>query len=269
VREELRARIVADKAADLIYERAGKIEDMLAGGTALDDLPTDLGLAAVTGTLDARGLTLEGQRAPIPGSDALVNALVQAAFGLKKGDPPRLVEAPKGDEGGSGGYFAVVVEEVTQPAPRPYAQVAASVQADWTRDAVHHEQDEAAAGILSAVKAGKTLAEAAGGREIRRLPPVGRASGAEGVPSQLIDPLFALKPGEPTMVETPEGFVVAVLADIQTAEPNTDPIGFGRTRDGLAKALADDTQSVLTLALRNRGNPKVNAGMIDSIATPE
>ncbi len=55
VRDELRAQVLADKAADLIYDRASKIEDLLAGGTPLDDLPGDLGLAAVTGTLDAQG----------------------------------------------------------------------------------------------------------------------------------------------------------------------------------------------------------------------
>ena len=37
------------------------------------------------------------------------------------------------------------------------------------------------------------------------------------------------------------------------------------TRDALAKAMADDTQAVLMGALRARGNPKVNAAMVDSI----
>ena len=36
-RDELRARVIADKAADLIYDRANKVEDLLAGGVTLDD----------------------------------------------------------------------------------------------------------------------------------------------------------------------------------------------------------------------------------------
>ncbi len=127
-----------------------------------------------------------------------------------------------------------------------------------------------AARILADVKGGKKLADAAGrpagDSACRRsaAPPA-----AAGVPAQLVDPLFALKKGEPTMVETPDGFVVAVLANIGEADPNADPVGFGQVRDGLTKALGDDVQSTLTLALRNRSNPKVNAGALDSVAQAE
>ena len=269
VKDALHAAIVADKVADIIYDRAGKIEDMLTGGTTLDDLPTDLGLAAVTGSMDRQGNTLEGEKAPIPGSDALVAALEQDAFAMKKGDPPHLTEGPKEANGSGSGYYAVAVEDITPPAVRPYDEVKDKVLADWTRDAVRHAQEEIAAHILSEVKAGRTLAEAATGLQVKRLPPVGRSAGADGVPTQLIEPLFSLKQGEPTMVETPEGFVVAVLAAIQNPDPSADAAGFGQTRDALAKALGDDMQSVLTLALRNRAKPKVNASMLDSIAAAE
>ncbi len=83
----LRKQVIADKAADLIYDRSSKLEDLLAGGATLETLPADLGLAAVTGTLDAKGNTLEGKPAPIPGPPSLVHALVGAAFQAKKGDP--------------------------------------------------------------------------------------------------------------------------------------------------------------------------------------
>ena len=73
-RDELRHQVIAEKAADLIYDRANKIEDLLAGGVPLDKLPGDLGLAAVTGTLDAQGNTPAGQPAPIPGSDGAAHS---------------------------------------------------------------------------------------------------------------------------------------------------------------------------------------------------
>jgi len=74
-RDDLRARVIADKASDLIYDRANKIETCCPAGFTLDNLPGDLGLAAVTGTLDAQGNTVEGQPAPIPGSNELRNAI--------------------------------------------------------------------------------------------------------------------------------------------------------------------------------------------------
>ena len=64
VREALRDRVAAEKAADLIYDRANKIDNALGGGSSLDELPNDLGVAAVTGTLDAQGNTQPGVPAP-------------------------------------------------------------------------------------------------------------------------------------------------------------------------------------------------------------
>ena len=47
-------QVLASKAADLMYDRANKLDQLLGNGTGLDDLPGDLGVAGVAGTLDAR-----------------------------------------------------------------------------------------------------------------------------------------------------------------------------------------------------------------------
>ena len=262
-REELRARVIADKAIDLIYERAGKIEDLLAGGVALDNLPGDLGLAAVTGTLDAQGMTPSGQPAPLPGSDALRSALVQAAFQMKKGDPARLAQVPP--EGSAQAYFAVVVEDIDPPAPRPQEDVAGRVRADWEHDAIRHTQETAAAKLLAAVEDGQTLTVAAAGLPVRLLPPVGRGAPVAGVPAQLVTPLFNLKPGQPTMVETPDGFMVAVLREVQTPDPAADPVGYGQLREALTRAVGNDMEVVFAAAARDRARPSVNQQAIDQL----
>lgn len=269
-RDTLRQRVAADKAADLIYDRAGKVEDLLTGGAKLEELPGDLGLAAVTGTLDAKGLTPDGLPAPIPGDAALRDALVKAAFEAKPGDPPKLIQAQGAAGSSSQSYFAVSVEDIKPPAPKPYDSVAAAVAGDWTRDQIRHEQETVAARLLAAVKGGQSLADAAkaAGLTERTLPPSGREAPSEGMPAQLLSPLFALKKGQPTMVETPTGFVVAVLADIQEPDPAADPIGFGRLKDSLARAIGNDTQEVFATAVRARANPRVNNTLLDSIAQP-
>lgn len=264
----IRGLIAADRAADLIYARSAKIEDLLAGGTPLDDLPADFGLAALGGTLDAQGNTAEGVPAPIPGGEALRAAIVQAAFAMRQDSLPHLTEGPREPEGGLS-YFAVALEAVVPPAARPIAEVMEAVRADWTKDAIRHARETAAAEILAEVKAGKTLTEAALGLAVARLPAAGRASGAEGVPAQLVEPLFAMKTGEATMIETPEGFVVAVLAEIVAADPAADVAGYGQTRDALAAAIGNDIQALLTAALRNRANPKVNTAVFNTISQGE
>ncbi len=92
VKDELRNDVLADKAADLMYDRANKVDDVLGSGASLDEMPGDLGLAGVAGTLDAEGNTADGTPAPIPGPDELKTALIAAAFEAQKGDPPQLTE---------------------------------------------------------------------------------------------------------------------------------------------------------------------------------
>lgn len=266
----LRAQLVADKAADLIYERANKLDDMLAGGTKLDELPTDLGLAAATGTLDAQGLTLDGKPAPLPGGLTLHQILMTAAFAAKLGEAPHLIEAPRSADTAQT-FYALSVEEITSPAPRPQAEVADRIAADFIQDAIRHTQEVAAAALLAEVKAGKLLRDAAvlANFTTSVLAAVGRATPVEGVPPQLIAPLFSLKPGEPTMVEVEAGFVVAVLSEVIAANQDADPVGYGKMRDALASGMADDLQAAFIAGLRERGEPRINRAIADRLVQPD
>ena len=49
-KETLRQQVLAAKAADLMYDRANKLDQLLGNGSTLDDLPGDLGLVGVAGT---------------------------------------------------------------------------------------------------------------------------------------------------------------------------------------------------------------------------
>jgi peptidyl-prolyl cis-trans isomerase D len=266
---ELRDQLATQRAADLIDERVNKVEDALAGGAKLDELPGDLGLVGVTGTLDAKGNTKEGTPAPIPGSPELRAALIESIFRLKPGDPPHLTEV-QGPNGGTGAYYAAVVEEIIPPAREPFETVRDRVLADWTADARRHAAETAAAKLYAAVKGGQSLDDAAtvAGVRVDRLPAIGRQGGAESVPTQLRQPLFSMQKGEATMVETADGFAVAVLTGIEEPDPASDPIGFGRMRDELTRSLGDDYESTLVLALRDRGRPQVNQAVLDQIVQP-
>ena len=270
VTKELKAKIVADRAVDLLYTRANKVEDALSTGTTLDDLPGDLGLAAIAGTLDAQGNTLEGARAPIPGPEELRPALIQAAFQAKKGDAPHLTQAPNAANGAQS-FFAFTVDEIIAPETRKLPDVIETVRADWTRDAVRHTQEEAAAKLLAALKGGQSLEDAAtvAGVQLRKLAPVGRAAPADGVPAPLISPLFGLKKGEPTMVETPDGFVVAVLSEIIAADPARDAVGYAQMREALAKSMSDDAETLFATAVRSRANPRVNRAQLEQLSQSE
>ena len=265
VRETLRAQVMATKATDLIDTNAGKVDDLLAGGTAIADLPTDLGLVPIEGSLDAQGNTTAGVPAPVPGSPALRAALVQAAFDAKVGDSPKLIQVP-GPRTVPPSLFALTVESIAPPAPKPFATVEDAVRASWTRDAVRHEQDAVATAILTAVQGGRNLADAAQGRTMQVLPPTGRDQPAPGVPAALLPVLFGLSKGQATMVETPTGFVVAVLTAINAPPSSQDAPGAAQLRSQVSQATSNDAEAAFAAAVRDQGRPHVQPGVLESLA---
>jgi len=139
---------------------------------------------------------------------------------------------------------------------------------DIVRDAQRHAEEQAAAKLLAAVKGGQSLADAAtvAGVTVRRSNLVTRGGSAEGMPPQLSQVLFGLKPGEPTMVETPDGFVVAVPAEIVEPDPKADPAGYGQLREAVDRSVASDLAAVFAQALRERAQPKINQQVVDNIS---
>ena len=266
VKDQLRNEVLASKAADLMYDRANKVDNILGTGAGLDQMPDDLGLIGVAGTLDAQGNTPAGAPAPIPGPAELKSAIIKAAFSTQKGDPPQLVEVQTPSTGGSA-YYALSVEDVTPPAVKPFDTVRAQVTADWTHDAQRHTEEQAAAKMLTAVKGGQSMADAAAvaGVTVERTPSVTRGGSADGMPPQLVQPLFGLKRGEPTMVETPDSFIVAVPAEIVEADPKADPAGYDQVREAIDRSIGNDIVAVFADALRDRAQPRINQQNLDNI----
>ena len=268
-KESLRKRVLADKAADLMYDRANKVDDLLANGTSFDSLPSNMGLAGVAGTLDAEGQTMEGANAPIPGPAELRAAIVKAAFQTQKGEPPRLIEVQTPSVGGSA-YYALSVEDITPPGEKPFASVRDKVATDWAFDQERRTQNEAATKMMTAVNGGQSFSDAAtvAGVQPRMTPLVTRGQSAEGMPPELQRVLFGLKKGEATMVETAEGFIVAAVAEIVEPDPKTDQAGYDQTRTTIRQSIEGDLANVFSEALRQRTNPRINRQNFDQIVQP-
>jgi len=269
VKAELRNRLLAEKATDLMYDRANKIDNLLGNGTPFDQLPGDLGLVGVEGTMDQQGNTAAGTPAPIPGPPALREAIVTAAFKVQKGDLPQLTEVQTPSVGGSA-YYALTVEDIIPPAVKPYSAVTAQVTADWTADQKRHAAEVKAAKLFTALKGGRSLADVAAvaGVPVTHTPLATRDNAAQQMPPALAEILFTLKPGEPTMVATPSAFVVAVPAKIDVPKVADDPGGFKQVRDAVAGSIGNDIVTIFATAVRDRANPRINKENYDSVVQP-
>lgn len=270
VHDELRDALAREKANDLLSDRQREVEDLLAGGTPFEKLWSELGLVPTAGTLDGVGKTPAGTDAPIPVPAGMRDAVIKAAFSVRKDDPPKLIPVPYPGAAGTTpqGYFAVAVDQITPPAPRPFDQVADAARADYARNETHRAADTIAAGVLAAVQSGQPIATAAQAQklEVRRLPPIPRDRPPVGVPASLVKPLFSLKPQQATMVETPEGFVVAQLAQVVSPEPAGDPVAAARTRQALERSIAQDTDLAFTMAAREAAQARIYPAQVDAIA---
>jgi peptidyl-prolyl cis-trans isomerase D len=264
MRDQLKRDLAQEKAADIAFERANKIEDALAGGASLAEVAKQFGLGLANIRADAAGLDAEARPVELPVIEAARAPLMKAVFAAERGTAPRLQET-------EAGFVAVEVREITPPALRPFETVEPAVRAAWEADAKRRAQEARAAGLLAATKAGKPLAEAAaeaglGSREVgavRRDPQQGTA-----VPQELLAPLFELKPHETTMVQTRDGFAVVQVQAITPGDPTADAAGLKRLKAEVAQAMAQDIDVQFLGALRARSDVRLNPRMLETLAQP-
>ena len=264
LRDTIRDRLGAERAMDLIDARAEKLQDLFAGGARIDEVPADMGAAGAAGTLDAEGNTPEGSPAPMPADGDARKKIIADAFAAKKGETTQFTEGPDHV------WYALQVDSITPATPRPFADVKAKVLADWQTEQVHHEAETEAARLLSTVKGGQQLTAAAWGtgRQVTRSGPVTRSKVPPDVPPQLAQILFTLKVGEPTMISTDTGFIVATLANITHPDPKADKDGVAEVKQGLGRALRDMMLESYATAVLTAQHPVMNQSVVDKIVSP-
>jgi hypothetical protein len=121
--------------------------------------------------------------------------------------------------------------------------------------------------MMTAVQGGKSFSDAAtiAGVTPKLSPQVTRDQSNPEVPPELQRVMFGLKKGEATMVEIPEGFVVAQLAEVVKPDAATDKAGYDQVRTALAKSISNDMATVFVDAVRQRASPQINQQGFDSV----
>ena len=125
VKEEIRSQMLSAKAAELMYDRANKVDNVLGSGARLDEIPSDLGLAGVAGTLDAAG-EHQGRDA---GADPRAGRTQERADqGRIRGAEGRPAAADRGADAVHRRFSLLrdQVEDVTPPAEKPFDEVKAA-----------------------------------------------------------------------------------------------------------------------------------------------
>ncbi len=265
VRDQLRQEIASERAADMAFERVGQIEDALAGGATLTEAAQRFSLGFFDGKIDANGRTPEGTEAALPVAAAAKAAALRAIFSAERGAAPRMQE-------GEWGFMAVELRDIQAPALRPLDTIREQVTAAYLADARRRHQEEVAAALLAATRAGKTLAEAAteAGLTAEELGPFGReAGGANPMPRDLLAPVFELRGTDATMVQRPQSFAVVQLLSIAAPDLAGQAEALTTLRSETTQAIAEDLEAQFQAALRARANVRINPALLDQIAGGE
>ena len=125
-REELRAEAAVDRATRTIAERGHDFEDLLAGGTTLEQVAeeTELELGTIEWSADVQ---------PEGGSIGGYQAFRDLAAEVTADDFPTLGELD------DGGVFALRLDEVVPPSLKPFESIRDEVRQDWRQGEAHRQ----------------------------------------------------------------------------------------------------------------------------------
>jgi peptidyl-prolyl cis-trans isomerase D len=265
VRDKIAKQLAAQQASDEIVSLANKLDDTLAGGASLEEAAKTLGVPIQSVADVARnGEAPDGK--PI-GDLVGTPQLLPAAFSTDTGQTSSVTED------GTGGYFILRVDQVTPPALRPLDQVRAKLVADWQADARDKAAAEKAKQIMDRVKAGedlKTVAQSMG-LSVKRSLAFTRGQGdpIADIPASLAALIFDLKKGEaatsPNEQPANPGHVVAVLVDIEPANPGSDPAAVKTLTAEIGQSLGDDLLAQFRKALESETPVRTDMKAVDSL----
>lgn len=256
-RETLAIEIQTDAARRLIGDRVEEIDDLLAGGAALEDLGKEMGMAVAT--LDH----VPGQQGedPIEGYPAFR----AAADAVQEGD---FAEAIVLDDGG---VVALRLDEIVPAAPIPFEEAREQVAEDWRRDAVAQALTARAAEIKSALDGGAAI----GGFGIVDVTPDTARSGfVADAPETLLADVFKMTEGEARVIEA-EGFTAVVKLDRILPASATPGDAESEDAEGMREALAaqvrqaiaQDAFAAFTNALTSEAGISLDQAAINAVHT--
>jgi peptidyl-prolyl cis-trans isomerase D len=250
--EEARPVLAAEQGTEAarraIAGRVEAINDLLAGGAALEDLAGEEGMQVAT--FDWR----PGSEEPIAG----YADFQEAAAAVQEGDFPEVVMLD------DGGIVALRLDEIVPPTLRPFPQVAGAVEAAWRADALTRALAVRAEEIRGAIEGGAAPG-AFGVADVIRT--ITRDGFLEDMPETLLPTAFSMAEGEARVISGPDFTGVIRLDSIHPA-PTDDPAAQAMKSAIAAQAdqaLAQDAFALFTNALIAEAGVMLNDQMIAAV----
>ncbi|WP_095589783.1 peptidylprolyl isomerase [Actibacterium ureilyticum] len=245
-RGELQAEAALDKARRVISDMMGDVDDRLAAGATLEELTdeTELRLDQIAWHPDL-GDGIAGYE-----------AFRDAAAAAQPGDFPELVELD------DGGIFAMRLNEIVAPALQALADMRDTAIEGWQQQELTRALTERAEALKAQLDGGADLATL----EVDHETMTDLTRGAV-TPQALSDPLFALDPGDSTIV-TDSGRIYLARLDAVSPPDDDDPISQflqQQIEQQTAQALSQDVLDYYVQYLRQNAGLTLDQAAINAV----
>lgn len=240
--------LVLDRARRVIAAQAEDLDDILAGGATLEELADESEMEF--GQIDFNDLT-EGTIAGYP-------AFREAAQSMSDEDFPKIEEL------GDGGVFALRLDEIVPPAPKPLDEVRDAIVAGWAADQRITALEAQGATLQAALAEGQSFTTLA--LEERAEVGIDR-QGASDLPTALRDLAFDLVPGEAGVVAASGDVYVLRMTDVVPADLEDDRNGLLLQFIGqqTETSLQDDIMTLLSAEIQERAGVNIDQNAVAAI----
>ena len=262
-KEEIAAKLTADKRKQAVEDIVDKVQNAVDEGSNFTEATTANKLAVTTTPLlTAAGTSRTDAAYKLP--PELAPAL-KTGFEIAPNDPPEIVTLPDKNS-----YALVSPAEVAAAAPAPFASIRAQVENDWIAGQAIQRARDTANRIAARAAQGVTLAQAVkeSGVALPAVRPMGarriqiaEASGQVAAPMQM---LFSLPEGKSLAVADPQGrgFFVVKVTKITPGNALLQPGLISRMQNELQEALSQDYAQEFVAAVRADVKAKRNEDAI-------
>ena len=246
----LRDELAQDRARRQLEVLSQDFEDLLAGGATLEELANETDMEL--GQIEWTDTTLDGI--------AAYGAFRSAAASVTQDDFPEIGFLE------DGGLFALRLDETLPPRPEPFEDARAEVMDDATRAANEAALEEQAAGIVATLATEGDFAAAGLTPNVET--ELTRSAFFEGTPPLLMVEVFAMTPGDLSVIPSDGAVMIVRLDQIQPADTTGD---MGALRDALGEELNQTLAQALFQAFARdaqlRAAPQIDERALNAVMT--
>ena len=234
VKPQLEARLKAEQALDLVFERANELEDILGGGASLQEAASAINSAvSAIDAIDANGFNIDG--ADARQDIAADSNFLSIGWELDEGEISVLAET------GEATFFVVELVEETEATPRPLSDVKSRVSDDYRLEQA----------IIAAKATADTALEASSAFDGIDTVTIKRSGiGLDHPAASLIArQAFALNQGETAVIETGDEAIIIKTTAIEKADIGERDALADQLSASLARTVQSDWTAALSLSL--------------------